>query len=251
MSKKNIETEVEQLLSKYKLDNSEHSKTRIPLQRELELLNLVKQGRYREIIVSDFSELAPNLGRLAQNIKKNYEYYAVSAIAVCSRHAIEGGMPPDDAFDLSDVLLQKLEKVKNIEEIQEIFKLAFVAFSKGVYEARRRTNSYVIEQCKTYISKNIFQKIVISEIADYVGLSEKYISKIFAEKEHITLYQYIQREKIRVSCNLLRYSKEPVSMIAQYIGFQSQSNFSAVFRKWEGMSPSVYRNQFYKENYSE
>lgn len=249
MSRRFSKEEVEHLLSKYKLDNSEKNLNRLPMERELELLNLVRQGKYHEIQIKTFQELESNLGKIAGNPKKQYEYYTVAGITLICRAAIEGGMKPDDAYDLSDVLLQELEQAKTIAQMHEIFELTAVTFAKAVFYSKRQDSSYVIEQCKMYISNQIFTKISIESISGYVGLNPKYLSRLFAEKENITLHDYIQREKMNVACNLLKYSDRTVLEIAQYMGYQSQSNFGVIFRKWKQMTPTEYRNRNYQETY--
>ncbi len=246
---KNFNKEVELLLSKYKFDNSEKNLNRLPMEREAGLLDLVRQGKYHEIQIKDFKELEPNLGIAAKNPKKQYEYYTVAAITMICRAAIQGGMKPDDAYDLSDVLLQELEQAKNIDEMHTIFQLAAVTFAKAVFYSKRENSSYVIEQCKLYISNKIFTKISLDDIGAYVGLNQKYVSRLFSKKEGITLHEYIQREKINVACNLLKHSDRSVSEISQYMGFQSQSNFGVVFRKWKHMTPTEFRNRNYQETY--
>lgn len=251
MSKKFSKEEVEHLLSKYKFDNSENNLSRLPMEREAAILNLVRQGKYHEIQIKEFEEVAQNLGMTAKNQRKHYEYYTVAGITLLCRAAIDGGMNPNDAYDLSDVLLQELERAKNIDEIHEIFQLAGVTFAKAVFRSNRENSSYVIEQCKLYISNKIFTKIKVEDIAAYVGLNVKYVSRLFSKKENMTIHDYIQREKINVACNLLKYSDRPISEIALYMGFQSQSNFGVVFRKWKYMTPTEYRNKNFKETYYE
>lgn len=247
MSNRLRDDQIERLLSKYKFDNSERKLTRLPIVRETALLSLVRQGKYREIQVKTFEEYEPNLGSAAQNRQKHYEYYTVAGITLFCRSAIEGGMKPDDAYDLSDVLLQELERAKSIAEIQEIFQLSGIAFAKAVFYSKRQSSSYVIEQCKLYISNNIYTKIMIEDIGAYVGLNAKYVSRLFSQREGITIHEYIQREKVNEACKLLKYSARPISEIALCMGFQSQSNFGVVFRKWMHMTPMEYRNQNYRQ----
>lgn len=250
MNRKFSEKEIDKLLSKYKFDNSEKNLQRLPLQREAHLQDLIRQGKYKEIKIKDFSELAPNFGQAAQDIKKHYEYYTAAAITVSSRVAIEGGMRPDDAFDLSDVLLRELEQAKTVDDVQQLFQITFYIFAKAVFHSRRQNNSYVIEQCKVYISRHIFQKITLNEIASYIGLNAKYVSRLFSRTENITLHDYIQREKVHAACNQLKYSDSSISSIAQYMGFQSQSHFGVVFKKWTGMTPAKYRNRNHESIFS-
>ena len=62
--------------------------------------------------------------------------------------------------------------------------------------------------------------------------------------------QFINDAKIRAAENMLRYSDFPILDISISLGFSSQSAFSSVFKKITGMTPKIYRDNFYHVNMS-
>ena len=54
---------------------------------------------------------------------------------------------------------------------------------------------------------------------------------------------FVRKEKAEEAKHLLRYTDKPISTIALYLGFSSQSHFSRVFREITGMPPAEYRKQ--------
>ncbi len=80
-------------------------------------------------------------------------------------------------------------------------------------------------------------------------MTATYLCHLFSREVGISIHNYIQREKITVACNLLEHTTQSISEISTYLGFQSQSNFSAIFRKWKLMTPSQYRKRMYREVY--
>ena len=80
-------------------------------------------------------------------------------------------------------------------------------------------------------------------------MTDTYLCRIFAKEMGIPIYRYIQREKITVACNLLEHTDRPISEISVYLGFNSQSNFAAIFKKWRNMTPTQYRAIIYREVY--
>lgn len=243
MRRRITEEEIEEIVTKNRLENSENNLSRLPLEREKGYHEKIRQGKYREIFFMDFSELEQWMGQSTKDRMRMFEYTTVAAISMASRAAIEGGMPADAAFDLSDAMLQRLERAKTLEEMHDIIELAGVVFAHEVHKAKMTKNSYLIEQAKNYISSHIFKKIFLKEIAEYVGVTPEYLSSVFSKKEKCTIQHYIQKEKMKIACNMLRYSEQPISEISQYIGYQSQSNFAALFKKWIGQSPSEYREE--------
>ncbi len=243
------EERLESFLDLIKLQHNENQFQRIPIEVESELLNKIKEGKYAEIRISDFSKMDANLGVMAPDRKTGYTYLTVTAIALFSRTAIDCGVSPDDTFDLSDALLYALSKCSTIEEIHNIFQLSATMFAKRVFRMQNFRHSCQVEQTCNYISRNIYKKISIDELAAYAELSCTYLSHLFSKEMGISIHNYIQREKVNVACNLLKHTKRPISEISTYLGFQTQSNFGAIFKKWQNMTPTEYRNKNYREVY--
>ena len=243
------EQQLESFLDLNRLQQSETQFQRIPLEAESNLFNKVRQGDYKNIQLSAFSKMEDNLGRMAIDKKTGYIYLTVSAIALFSRTVIDRGVSPDEAFDLSDALLYALSRCNTIEEIHNIYQLSAVMFAKRVAGLHETPHSYQVEQACNYIGRNIFQKITLKELADYTELTETYLCHLFAKEMGISIHNYIQREKVTVACNLLEHTTRSISEISTYLGFQSQSNFAVIFRKWKQMTPSQYRKKMYREIY--
>ena len=89
----------------------------------------------------------------------------------------------------------------------------------------------------------------ISDIADYVGLTPKYLGELFHQYEPCTLKQYIIQERLNAAKNMLKYSDQTIAVIADSLCFQSQSYFGALFKKETGMSPARYRNVNKPQNF--
>ncbi len=241
------EQDILDLVAIGKLRNSETDFQRIPMDVEHALMEKIRLGQYKEIHLASYDKLNANLGLMASTPLTQCTYLAVSAVALFSRKAIEGGASPDDVFNLSDALLYSLSCCKDQKDIYNIYQLSAVMFAKLVYAQKEKKHSYQVERILNFISGNIYKKITLEEIAEYIGLSQNYLCTLFAKETGLSIHNYIQREKIQISCNLLKYSDRSISDIASYMGFQTQSNFTAIFRKWIDLTPSEYRKLYYKE----
>lgn len=235
-----------------KLYHEETSFQRIPMEVESHLLDVIRQGKYEEFKVSSFDKIKENHGSIIQDSLKDFTYVVISAIAIFSRAAIEAGAVPDDAFDLSDALLFRLSSCTTQEEVHNIYQLSSIMFAKLVRQRLAKptqAKSYQVEKMLTYIGRNIFHKITLASLAEYVGLSTSHLSRLFSQEMGISIHNYVQREKTNIACNLLMHTDRPISEIATYLGFPFPSNFAIVFRKWQKKSPTEYRTQMYREVY--
>ncbi len=241
MKRKISEEEIQKMLAENKLTNSENNLHRVPYKSEISFLNKVRTGSYRDISFIEFRELKENVGKSASELKL-WEYYTVSAVSLATRAAIDAGLSLDEAFDIADVMLQRLETAKSVDEMHHIIIISATLLAYLVHQSKLQKGHYLIEQAKKYISRNIFSKIYLEDIAAYVKVHPNYLSHFFSTHEDITLHDYIMREKMQIACNLLRYSDHSIAEISQYISIPSQSNFTAVFKKWIGTTPQKYRN---------
>lgn len=57
---------------------------------------------------------------------------------------------------------------------------------------------------------------------------------------------YVNRNKINQSKQLLRNSNKTISQIAAEFGYADTSNYISIFKKFEGITPQVYRQYKYK-----
>ena len=89
--------------------------------------------------------------------------------------------------------------------------------------------------------KHYREKIYLNDIADTLGVSASYLSRLFSKETGERLQDYITRVRIERAANLLIYSDESLSKIAEYINFPSQSYFGRVFREQMKLSPRKYR----------
>ena len=235
-------------LEEYQLAQSENDRShRSGIDFEKELLQAVKNGDIDEMkalmggVTPDFGDI----GEVAQERNKEYEYMVVAIIALMTRAAIEGGVRPEIAHEVGDVHLKKLAQAVAGEA--SFLTLGYNAMMEFVGLVRRvreekRSLSYV-EACKDYIEENLRKELAVGDIAPAIGVSRTYLSNLFRQAEGITIQQYIQREKCRHAARMLQYSDYSVAQIAQYFGFSSQSYFGTCFRTWYGVTPHVYRRE--------
>ncbi|MFD1671792.1 helix-turn-helix domain-containing protein [Agrilactobacillus yilanensis] len=236
--------DLDKLVTEYQLNNSEARLLRLPMENEKLFLMKIRQGDYRNVSFSQFDALEEKMGPLSKDRFKHFEYTTVTAISLACRAAIDGGLAPDLAYDISDTALQKLCQIKSLDEMHTLLVDTCQFLAKKVYLSRQGKSSYIIEQCKVYIQRNIFQRIKLTEISEFVGVNASYLSRIFSEKTGMTIHNYIQKQKIETACHLLKHSDRSIVDISLYLSFQSQSNFTTVFKKWVKLTPSDYRNQY-------
>ncbi len=94
-----------------------------------------------------------------------------------------------------------------------------------------------------FLNENISEKLSLDEICNKVKYSKSFVCKTFKEQTGETLFSYFNRIKIEKAKILLKESNLTLSGISNELGFSEAKYFGAMFKKYEGISPSCYREK--------
>jgi len=97
-----------------------------------------------------------------------------------------------------------------------------------------------------YIHDHIQDPISMKDMASLCHLSSSYFSRIFTRDVGENFVSYVNRQKIVLSQKMLRESSKSISQIAAELGFQDTSHYISLFKRYEGITPTVYRQYNYK-----
>ncbi|GAA0790646.1 hypothetical protein GCM10008910_00580 [Faecalicatena orotica] len=210
-------------------------------QEERKLLDCVRNGAVEDAILYS-RNMDVDLGKLSEKEISHWKNVAVVAITLCTRAAIEGGLSPSIAYRLSDFYIQKSDSSSDIAQIIEYRNQAVKELTSRVLKQQKsRSMSNYVERCKDYVEKHYREKIYQEEIADVLGISPTYLSKLFHRETEMRLQDYIVQVRVEHAANLLIYSDESIARIAEYVNFPSQSYLGKVFKARFQMSPKKYR----------
>ena len=80
-------------------------------------------------------------------------------------------------------------------------------------------------------------------IADSLGLSDTYVSKLFKASENISIANYINEARMAHAKRLLLETDLTIKDIAERIGISNSQYFYVLFRKYFGASPAQFRSR--------
>lgn len=98
-----------------------------------------------------------------------------------------------------------------------------------------------LQRVFAHIRDNVARDLSVTELAQVVGMSQYYFSKLFKMSTGITPHQYVMRQRVERAQELLRETRTPLAEIATQVGFETQSHFTSVFRRLVGATPKHYR----------
>ena len=111
---------------------------------------------------------------------------------------------------------------------------------KHSISAKSITDIYIHEAI-TFIENNYSRPIKISDIAVNLSLDRSYFSNIFKKTLQKTPQQFLLDYRMNKACELLINPELSISNIAFSVGYTDAFNFSKMFKRIKGSSPSDYR----------
>ena len=98
----------------------------------------------------------------------------------------------------------------------------------------------------SYIGENLNCQISIEELANIACMSASNFHSFFRKKMEISPMKFIKKMRLEEASFKLARTHNPISTIAEDLGFSSQFHFSRDFKSHYNITPSEYRAFYWK-----
>ena len=102
-------------------------------------------------------------------------------------------------------------------------------------------NRELISDITYYINTHFKEDITLEQLADMAHLSPFYFTKLFKAKTGYTPHEYVITTRLNHAKYLLSNTNLTIKEICFACGFASESRFCTSFKKFVGVTPSVYK----------
>ncbi len=107
---------------------------------------------------------------------------------------------------------------------------------------RRAESDYHLRRAAAYIQSHIHRRILVSEVAEYVGVDRSYLGRLFLRSKGVSTQRYIINAKLEAAAQFLMQNPSlSVKEVARSAGYEDQLDFSKAFKARYGMSPTLWR----------
>ena len=215
-----VNRKIEESLARLSFEHREDAYHHHSYDEDLYQYELLRRGDEKAIEVGKKMFEGKTTGSLSDDPVTNYKYLFVAAITLACRFCIEGGMPPEDAYNISDLYIRQMD-------------------------------SRQVHLCLDYIERNLQQPLTVEILAEELHLSPSYLSVLFKKETGVAVSEYIRRKRIDTAKTLLQYTEFSCLEIAEYLCFSSDSHFSRVFQAYTGMTPTAFRKAKFRTHWNE
>jgi ligand-binding sensor protein/AraC-like DNA-binding protein len=134
--------------------------------------------------------------------------------------------------------------IKNIEYAKKEISNAIIdsyITEKSLNSAIDTTVSSTLKPAIEYIYKNKSENISAEKLAKVCHISSSYFSKLFAKETGESFSKYLAKLKVEWAKNMLEETNMNINEISDELGFSECGYFIKIFKKYEGVTPFIYR----------
>ena len=220
--------------------SSSVSASTYPIELEKALTTKVKTGNSEEA-KAILNEL---LGYVFFSEGNSLDIVKTRSIELCSllsRAAIEGGATSDSILKINNQYLKSLQSLHSLDDVCYKLQETVDTFTECIFNYVPTKNSELIRRAIQYIAQNFASPISLEDVAKYVHLNPAYFSTLFKQSTGSSFKEYLNMVRIEESKRLLTNTDYSIINIAVSTGFEDQSYFAKVFKRYTGLTPKQYR----------
>ena len=126
-----------------------------------------------------------------------------------------------------------------------IYQILLIFLEKTLVSGTKESSfiSPLTKQLDSFLNDHINEKITLKMMSEQCHLNPSYFCRRFRSETNMTPMQYLMQKRIELAKYSLLYTQDPMSQIAEKLGFYDQNHFSFCFLKATGVSPTQYRKQ--------
>ncbi|MCL2163061.1 MAG: AraC family transcriptional regulator [Oscillospiraceae bacterium] len=152
------------------------------------------------------------------------------------------GWKPSEVFGVSSKPFHDMINLNTLAEIGDYLKKMQKLSFEYITERKETKNKKLLDTIIDYIQTHYDEELHLNKVAAHVYLSPSYLSRLFKQEAGKNFHEYLTTVRLNKSKELLRDPELRIADIAKKTQFGTTNNFIKVFKRYEGVTPGVYRN---------
>ena len=211
---------------------------------ENQIINFLKVGDMRQLETKVAEIIRVNREKGVSHFYMNMLYSAIYNSGY--KYAVERGMMDQDMISDGKMRLLFDQRELSLKDHRDKLQLLLGFFRKIASQPLRgqeRKDDSLVSMIIRYVEENYMRDLYLEHIAERMGLSSKYVSRVFKEKTGMNLTDFISYIRISQAKRLLENTDWNIREIGEKVGIYSRTTFLRTFKKFEGISPLEYRQK--------
>lgn len=192
-----------------------------PNEIDLVILDVMMPGLRGTDVLRKIREITPDLGII---ILTGYSSEEMAIEALKGR--------------ADDYLQKPLDISKTKQTIERLLREKAMEESADAKDIKNK-----VQRVKQFAERNYHKKVCLSDAAQAVYLSPKYLSRAFKEQTGVGFSEYMQGIRVKKAKEFLKKTGQTIDSISDKLGYLNTESFIRIFKKFTAKTPTEYRKQ--------
>lgn len=175
---------------------------------------------------------------------------SLELMTLLSRAAADGGGDLEELLYSNQRFLKENDNLNSVQDLIGWLNRVLENYSALVFALPDVQYRNTICKALNYIRQHCADNLTMTDVAEHVGFSPSYFSKLFKTEMGVTFSGFLNGMRVEQSKAMLRDNQLSMNEICERLGFEEQSYFIKVFRRHTGMTPGKYRKSLGKPDTS-
>lgn len=211
---------------------------RYPFEHEVRIIEQIRLGNMTKTmeIINEALAYVINANYRLDYIKE----CLIELITMVKRTGAQLGVNFNVFF--TEAVMLELIEISDIDEIKAWSKVKLVEIL-DVIESKAIKNREIINRAFEYINSHFTRDITLESVANDIGISPQYLSKIFKETYGTNFIDYITNKRLEYAKELLLNNRINIKDVSSAVGYGDQYYFCKIFKRDVGLTPKQFRLQ--------
>lgn len=193
----------------------------------------------------DLERARERIQQIATVLQKEYQYRVdfnrqATGLYVVLKRAIRQKFGSNVA--IAEHADDMIENVYNYSTMMSFFG-TLIDYVDEVVDKKENRNEQLIHRVCEYVNENYKREISLEEAAGIAGFSTYYFVKLFKEYQGMSFVDYLVSVRTEHAKQLFDTTDMNISEVGSEVGYNDPNYFTRVFKKVEGLTPSVYKSK--------
>ncbi|MCI8622982.1 MAG: helix-turn-helix transcriptional regulator [Provencibacterium sp.] len=213
---------------------------------EDEMLSAVAAGNLSHALEAHYRFIQYKLLPRTADPVRDRKNLLITFNTLLRKAAQAGQVHPLHIDNLSRQLAVQIESALTIDQLDGLAPHMLRKYCMLVNNYSRQSNSQLVRGCMDYIDFHYNEELSLATLARKNSVSASYLSGLFKKENGMTLTDYINATRIRRALLLLNTSGLSIGVIAARCGFPDANYFTRTFKKYQGITPTAYRESVWE-----
>lgn len=139
--------------------------------------------------------------------------------------------------------LSTVQSMEDYQQLREWFLKKTMQICQSIHVGSENQTESLVSKAKHYMEENYQKDISLDDVSRLVDISPYYFSKLFKQESGENFIEYLTQIRMKHARELLSQGNYSVKEVCLMSGYSDPNYFSRLFKKYEGVTPSEFRER--------